>query len=62
MVKITNINETGQGLEIAATGQYVEFGEEVEIDSAALADKLVASGLWAKTTTKAAKAATKEGS
>ena len=62
-MKLVNVNETQQGLEIAATGQYVEFGEEVEIDNAALADKLVASGLWAKTTTKAAKeAATKEGS
>lgn len=62
-MKLVNVNETQQGLEIAATGQFVEFGEEVEIDNAALADKLVASGLWAKTTTKAAKeAATKEGS
>jgi hypothetical protein len=61
VVKIVNTNETGQGLEIAATGQFVEFGEEVEIDNAALADKLIASGLWAKTTTKAAKAAKEEG-
>lgn len=62
-MKLVNVNETQQGLEIAATGQYVEFGEEVEIDNAALADRLVASGLWAKTTTKAAKeAAAKEGS
>lgn len=62
MVKIRNINETGQGLEIAATGQYVEFGEEVDVDNADLADRLVASGLWAKATSKAAKAASKEGS
>ena len=61
-MKLVNVNETQQGLEIAATGQYVEFGEEVDIDNAALADKLVASGLWARSTTKAAKAATKEGS
>lgn len=61
-MKLVNVSETQQGLEIAATGQYVEFGEEVDVDNAALADKLVASGLWAKTTTKAAKAATKEGS
>lgn len=62
MVKLVNVSETQTGLEIAATGQNVEFGEEVDIDNAALADKLVASGLWARSTTKAAKAATKEGS
>lgn len=61
-MRIVNVNETGQGLEIAATGQYVEFGEEVEIDNADLAERLIASGLWARPTTKAAKAATKEGS
>lgn len=61
MTRLVNVSETQQGLEIAATGQYVEFGEEVEVDNADLADRLVASGLWAKTTTKAAKAA-KEGS
>lgn len=60
-MKLVNVNETQQGLEIAATGQYVEFGEEVDIDNADLADRLVASGLWAKATSKAAKAATKEG-
>lgn len=62
-MKLVNVNESQQGLEIAATGQYVEYGEEVDIDNTALADKLVASGLWARATTKAAKeAATKEGS
>lgn len=61
-MRIVNVNETGQGLEIAATGQYVEFGEEVEVDDSDLAERLIASGLWARPTTKAAKAATKEGS
>lgn len=61
-MRIVNVNETQQGLEIAATGQYVEFGEEVEIDNADLAERLIASGLWARPTTKAAKAASKEGS
>ncbi len=61
-MRIVNVNETGQGLEIAATGQYVEFGEEVEVDNADLAERLIASGLWARPTTKAAKAASKEGS
>jgi hypothetical protein len=62
MTRLTNVNETGQGLEIAATGQYVEFGEEVDVENADLAAKLVATGLWARATTKAAKAAAKEGS
>lgn len=62
MTRLVNVSETQQGLEIAATGQYAEFGEEVDVENSALADKLVASGLWAKTTTKAAKAASKEGS
>lgn len=61
-MKIVNVNETGQGLEIAATGQYVEFGEEVEVDNADLAERLIATGLWARPTTKAAKTAAKEGS
>jgi hypothetical protein len=60
-MRLVNVNETEQGLEIAATGQYAEFGDEVDVDNTALADKLVASGLWAKATSKAAKAATKEG-
>lgn len=63
MVRIVNVSETQQGLEIAATGQYAEFGEEVDVEDSGLADRLVASGLWARTTTKAAKeAAAKEGS
>lgn len=62
MVRIVNVNETQAGLEIAATGQYAEFGEEIDVEDSALADRLVASGLWAKTTSKAAKAASKEGS
>ena len=60
MVRLVNVNELGHGLEIVATGQYVEFGDDVEVD-ADLAESLVASGLWARPTTKAAKAATKEG-
>jgi hypothetical protein len=62
MVRIVNVNELGQGLEIVATGQYAEFGEEIEVDDAALAESLIESGLWARPTTKAAKAAAKEGS
>lgn len=61
-MRLVNVNETQVGLEIAATGQYAEFGEEVDVDNADLADRLVASGLWAKATSKAAKAASKEGS
>lgn len=61
MVRIVNVNPLGQGLEVVDTGQYAEVGEEVDVDNAALAESLVASGLWARTTTKAAKAA-KEGS
>lgn len=62
MTRLVNVNELGVGLEIVDTGQYAEFGEEIEVDDAALADSLVASGLWARPTTKAAKAAAKEGS
>jgi hypothetical protein len=61
MTRLVNVNELGHGLEIAATGQYAEFGEEVDVDDSALADSLIASGLWARPSTKAAKAATKEG-
>lgn len=62
MVRIVNVNALGHGLEIVATGQYAEFGEEVDVDDAGLAEGLIASGLWARPTTKAAKAAAKEGS
>jgi hypothetical protein len=62
MVRIVNVSDTGAGLEIAATGQYAEHGEEVDVENADLAAKLVATGLWARATTKAAKAAAKEGS
>lgn len=61
MVRLVNVNEQGHGLEIIATGQFVEYGEEVDVEDAALVDSLVASGLWARPTTKAAKSA-KEGS
>ena len=61
-MKLVNVNELGGGLEIAATGQYVEFGAEVDGDNDDLAESLIASGLWARPTTKAAKAAAKEGS
>ena len=61
MVRIVNVNPTEQPLEIIDTGQAVAFGEEVEVEDAALAESLIASGLWARPTTKAAKTA-KEGS
>lgn len=62
MARLVNVNPLGHGLEIVATGQYAEFGEELDVDDADLVESLVASGLWARPTTKAAKAATKEGS
>lgn len=62
MTRLVNVNELGHGLEIIATGQYAEFGEEIDVDDADLVESLVASGQWARPTTKAAKAATKEGS
>lgn len=62
MTRLVNVNELGHGLEIAATGQYAEYGEEIDVEDAGLADRLIASGQWARPTTKAAKAATKEGS
>ena len=61
MVRLVNVNEAGGGLEVVDTGQYAEVGEEIEVDDADLAERLIASGLWARPTTKAAKTA-KEGS
>jgi hypothetical protein len=60
-MRLVNVSETQQGLEIAATGQYVEFGEEIDVDDSALAERLIESGLWARPTTKVAKTAAKEG-
>lgn len=60
-MKLVNVSDTGQGMEIVATGQYADHGEEVDVADADLAESLIASGLWAKATSKAAKAATKEG-
>jgi hypothetical protein len=62
MTRLVNVNELGGPLEVVATGQYAEFGEEIDVDDAALAESLIESGLWARPTTKAAKAAAKEGS
>jgi hypothetical protein len=61
MVRIVNVNELGGPLEIVATGQTAEFGEEIDVDDADLAESLIESGLWARPTTKVAKAAAKEG-
>lgn len=60
--RLTNTNPLGSGLEIAATGQFVEFGDEVEVDDKDLAERLIETGNFARSTTKAAKAAAKEGS
>lgn len=56
MAKVVNVDPTGASREIADTGQVVAFGEEVEVDSA-LADRLLEQSVWARPTTKAAKAA-----
>lgn len=61
-MRIINVSDTHASLIIADTDQEVAFGEEVEVEDAKLADSLIASGLWARPTTKAARAATKEGS
>lgn len=61
MVRLVNVNPTGQPLEIIDTGQSAEVGDEVDVDNADLVESLVASGLWARPTTKAAKTA-REGS
>lgn len=60
MVRLVNINENEWPLDVVDTGQSAAFGEEIEVDDADLAESLIASGLWARPTTKAAKSA-KEG-
>lgn len=60
-MRIVNIDPTGADRIIADTGQNVPHGEEAEVDGD-LAERLLAqSDVWARPTTKAAKAA-KEGS
>lgn len=61
MTRLVNVDPTEQPLEIIDTGQSVAFGEEVDVEDPALVESLVASGLWARPTSKAAKTA-KEGS
>ena len=60
-MKIVLIDPVGGGREIAATGQYVKFGEEVEIEDSDLAKSLLEQeNVWARPTTKAAKQAEKD--
>lgn len=60
--RIVLVDPVGGGREIADTGQFVEFGEEVEIEDADVAAALLEQeNVWARPTTKAAKKAEKEG-
>lgn len=59
-MKVVNIDPTGADREIGETGQVVAHGAEVEVD-ADLGERLLEqTDVWARPTTKAAKAA-KEG-
>lgn len=60
MPRLVNVSETHSDLVIADTDQEVAYGDEVEVEDAALAESLIASGLWARPTTNAAKAAAKD--
>lgn len=60
-IRLINTNPLGSALEIASTGQSVEFGAEVEVEDKDLAESLIETGNFARPTTKAAKAAAKEG-
>lgn len=58
--RIRNIDPTGNAREITDSGDYVAFGEEVEVDSQ-LAERLLEQpDVWARPTTKAAKQASKD--
>jgi len=60
-MRIVNVDPTGASRVIADTGQTVDHGGEVDVDDAALAERLLEqSTVWARPTTKAAKAAAKE--
>ena len=60
--RIVLIDPVGGGREIADTGQYVKYGEEVEIEDSDLAKSLLEQeDVWARPTAKAAKQAEKEG-
>lgn len=62
-MKIVNVDPTGASRVIGDTGQIVAHGDEAEVDDAELAERLLEQKtIWAKPTTKAAKAAIKEGS
>ena len=58
-IKIVNTSETKSGLVIGDLDLAVAFGEEVEVDSD-LAERLIETGQFARSTTKAAKQAEKE--
>lgn len=60
LTKIVLIDPLEGERTIAATGQTVAHGEEVEVDSELAESLLEQSDVWARPTTKAAKAA-KEG-
>ena len=59
-MRIVNIDPTGADRTIGVTGQTVAHGAEVEVDSELGERLLEQSDVWARPTTKAAKAA-KEG-
>lgn len=62
-MRIVNVDPTGATRVIGDTGQTVAHGEEVEVGDAELAERLLEQKtIWARPTTKAAKAAIKEGS
>lgn len=58
-IKIVNTSETKSDLEIGDTDLTVAYGEEVEVDTE-LAERLIETGQFARSTTKAAKQAEKE--
>lgn len=58
--RIVNVDPTRQPRTIADTGQTAAFGEEIEIEDAELAERLLEqSEVWARPTSKAAKTAEK---
>lgn len=59
-MRIVNVDPTGASRVIADTGQTVDHGDEVEVDDALAERLLEQSTVWARPTTKAAKAAAKE--
>lgn len=57
-MRIVNIDPTGAGRIIADTGQYVEHGDDVDVEDRELAERLLEqSDVWVRPTTKAAKEA-----